>query len=102
MFDVPVLDSPEVQADTAQAVEAQQTLPVVCVVGLGYVGLPVAVAFGKERATIGFDIATRKVARLRQFDDVTGEVSRDELQAARFLAITDNAEEIRKADFVII
>lgn len=104
MFDAPVLDNAEVQADAAadQTVEAQQTLPIVCVVGLGYVGLPVAVAFGKERATIGFDIATKKVARLKQFDDVTGEVSRDELQGAKHLLITDNAEEIRKADFVII
>src|SRR3954470_6932867 len=104
MFDAPVLDSPDVHADARadQPVEAQQTLPVVCVVGLGYVGLPVAVAFGKERATIGFDIATRKVARLKQFDDLTGEVSREDLQSARFLTITDDAEEIRKADFVII
>jgi UDP-N-acetyl-D-galactosamine dehydrogenase len=104
MFDAPVLDTPDVQADAQgeQPVEAQKALPIVCVVGLGYVGLPVAVAFGKERATIGFDIATRKVARLKQGDDVTGEVSREDLQAAQHLAITDNAEEIRKADFVII
>jgi UDP-N-acetyl-D-galactosamine dehydrogenase len=104
MFDAPVLDTPDVQADAPaeQKVEAQQTLPVVCVVGLGYVGLPVAVAFGKERHTIGFDIATKKVARLKNHEDVTGEVSREDLQAARHLTITDNAEEIRKADFVII
>ena len=104
MFDAPVLDNAHVQADAAadNPVEAQQTLPIVCVVGLGYVGLPVAVAFGKERATIGFDIATKKVARLKQFDDVTGEVSREDLQGAKHLLITDDAEEIRKADFVII
>ena len=74
----------------------------VCVVGLGYVGLPVAVAFGKERGTIGFDISAKKVWRLKQGDDVTGEVSSEDLKAARHLTITDNPEEIQKADFVII
>jgi UDP-N-acetyl-D-galactosamine dehydrogenase len=81
---------------------ASQALPTVALVGLGYVGLPVAVAFGKLRNTIGFDISARKVARLRQHEDATGEVSADELRAARQLTITDNPEELRKADFVII
>ena len=52
----------------------------VCVVGLGYVGLPVAVEFGKQRPTVGFDLATKKVERLKEFNDVTGEVSPEELQ----------------------
>jgi UDP-N-acetyl-D-galactosamine dehydrogenase len=104
MPDVPVLDAPQIDgaAMTAAPAADSQTLPVVCVVGLGYVGLPVAVAFGKERSTIGFDISAKKVWRLKQHDDVTGEVSADELKAATHLAITDNADEIRKADFVII
>jgi UDP-N-acetyl-D-glucosamine/UDP-N-acetyl-D-galactosamine dehydrogenase len=95
MPDVPV-------TNTAASVVQEQTLPVVCVVGLGYVGLPVAVAFGKERGTIGFDISARKVFCLKQGNDVTGEVSSDELAAAKHLTITGNADEIRKADFVII
>jgi UDP-N-acetyl-D-galactosamine dehydrogenase len=104
MPDVAVLDTTPTDGalTTAAPASTQQTLPVVCVVGLGYVGLPVAVAFGKERGTIGFDISTRKVGRLKQFDDTTGEVSPEELKAAVHLTITDNAEEIRNADFVII
>jgi UDP-N-acetyl-D-galactosamine dehydrogenase len=104
MPDVPVLETTQLDGAPTPAAPAatQQALPIVCVVGLGYVGLPVAVAFGKERGTIGFDISTKKVSRLKQFDDTTGEVSRQELEAASHLTITDNAEEIRKADFVII
>jgi UDP-N-acetyl-D-galactosamine dehydrogenase len=106
MLDAPVLEERALDGDIAVVAPAEthipQSLPVVCVVGLGYVGLPVAVAFGKERGTIGFDISAKKVARLKQHDDVTGEVSGDELRAASKLTITDNAEEIRKADFVII
>jgi UDP-N-acetyl-D-galactosamine dehydrogenase len=72
------------------------------VVGLGYVGLPVAVEFGKQRRTVGFDLATRKVQRLQQFEDATGEVSADELRKAHLLLVTDNPAEIRQADFVIV
>ena len=50
------------------------------IVGLGYVGLPLAVAFGRENATIGFDISSYKVQRYREGVDPTGEVSGDELR----------------------
>jgi len=81
---------------------APPKLTTVCVVGLGYVGLPVAVEFGKLRPTIGFDLATAKVERLKQFNDATGEVPPDELRAARHLTVTDDPERIGEADFVII
>ncbi|MGZ5039415.1 MAG: hypothetical protein ACXWBQ_01620, partial [Usitatibacter sp.] len=74
--------------DDVLAEEAAPKLATVCVVGLGYVGLPVAVEFGKQRPTVGFDLATKKVERLRQFHDATGEVSGDELRNARMLAVT--------------
>src|SRR5690348_2309873 len=104
MPDVPVLEkemplaTPSVELDAAPA----QSLPVVAVVGLGYVGLPVAVAFGKERGTIGYDLSSKKVWRLKQHHDATGEVSSEELAAARHLVVTDDAEQIRQADFVIV
>lgn len=53
--------------------------PVVAVVGLGYVGLPLAVEFGKKFKTIGFDLSEAKVAAYRRFVDPTGEVSTDDL-----------------------
>jgi UDP-N-acetyl-D-glucosamine/UDP-N-acetyl-D-galactosamine dehydrogenase len=77
-------------------------LATVCVVGLGYVGLPVAVEFGKNRPTVGFDLAAKKVERLKQYQDTTGEVSSDELQCAKHLQVTTDAAEIAKADFIIV
>ena len=59
--------------------EASATLPTVAVVGLGYVGLPVAVAFGRQRRTIGFDLSRKRVEALRNALDATGiEVGEDE------------------------
>ena len=82
--------------------EAAQTLPVVCVVGLGYVGLPVAVEFGKQRPTVGYDLSAKKVHNLKRHYDSTGEVSGDELKAAAQLTVTDDAEQIKLADFIIV
>jgi UDP-N-acetyl-D-galactosamine dehydrogenase len=73
----------------------------VSVVGLGYVGLPVAVAFGKKRRTIGFDIQTKRIEELRSGHDRTGEVLSEELAAADIL-FTDKVEELRLADFHIV
>jgi UDP-N-acetyl-D-galactosamine dehydrogenase len=86
----------------AFAPQQEQHLTTVCVVGLGYVGLPVAVEFGKVRPTVGFDIATKKVHRLKQFDDPTGETSSEELKRAEFLTVTDDPEQIKLADYVIV
>jgi UDP-N-acetyl-D-galactosamine dehydrogenase len=58
------------------------------VVGLGYVGLPLAVEFGRIRSVVGFDINAQRIAELRAGDDVTLETSRDELSAARYLEFT--------------
>ncbi len=70
-------------------------------VGLGYVGLPVAVAFGKMRRTIGFDINAQRIAELQGGHDRTGEVEADELRAANIL-YTDRVEDLRQADFHIV
>src|SRR5690348_4339037 len=82
--------------------EAPPKLGTVCVVGLGYVGLPVAVAFGKERGTIGFDISKRRVQNLKQFNDPTGEVSTEDLKAAKHLKVTDDPKQIGEADYIIV
>ena len=55
----------------------------VAVVGLGYVGLPIAVAFGKHQRVIGFDINKAKIAELQKGIDRTGEVSPADLQGDR-------------------
>lgn len=74
---------------------------IVSVIGLGYVGLPVAVAFGKIRRTIGFDINTMRIAELLQGDDRTGEVSAADLGQAD-IAFTAAIETLRQADFHIV
>ncbi len=77
------------------------SLETISVIGLGYVGLPVAVAFGQHRPVIAFDINTTRSAELRQGHDRTGEVSTQELQQAN-LSFTDNPEDLRQASIHII
>jgi UDP-N-acetyl-D-galactosamine dehydrogenase len=74
----------------------------VAVVGLGYVGLPLAVEFGKQLPTIGFDLSQEKLARYARGTDPTGQVSPEELRAARHLAYTGDPARLREADFVIV
>ncbi|MCG3185765.1 MAG: UDP-N-acetyl-D-glucosamine 6-dehydrogenase [Rhodocyclaceae bacterium] len=74
----------------------------IAVVGLGYVGLPLAVAFGKQLRTIGFDLSEEKIAHYRRAEDPTGEVSGDELRAAKHLTVTTDPALLGEADFVVI
>ncbi len=74
---------------------------IISVVGLGYVGLPVAVAFGKCRTTIGFDINRNRIMELREGRDHTGEVEAADLAEADIL-FTDRVEDLKKADFHIV
>lgn len=73
----------------------------VSVVGLGYVGLPVAVAFGKMRRTIGFDINAHRIKELKAGHDRAGEVEAGELLSAD-IRYTDRVEDLREADFHIV
>ncbi|GAW65990.1 GDP-mannose dehydrogenase [Geoanaerobacter pelophilus] len=74
---------------------------IVSVVGLGYVGLPVAVAFGKVRRTIGFDINRTRIKELREGHDRTAEVAAGDLAQADIL-FTDRIEDLRQANFHIV
>jgi UDP-N-acetyl-D-galactosamine dehydrogenase len=80
------------------------TLPAttVAVVGLGYVGLPLAVEFGKKYRTLGFDLSTEKVEAYRRFTDPTGEVSGDDLRAAERLTCSTDAAVLGEADFIVV
>ncbi|UMR32025.1 nucleotide sugar dehydrogenase [Massilia sp. MB5] len=75
---------------------------VVAVVGLGYVGLPLAVEFGKKRSTIGFDLSASKVENYRRFIDPTGEVSSEDLRAAEHLSVTTDPAALAAADFIVV
>lgn len=74
----------------------------IAVVGLGYVGLPLAVAFGKQVATIGFDLDQRKLENYRQGIDPSGEVSVEELQAAAQLEFTNDPTCLAEAEAIIV
>ena len=74
----------------------------IAVIGLGYVGLPLAVEFGKKYRTLGFDLSARKVASYREFIDPTGEVGTEDLKAAVHLSCHTDPAVLREADFVIV
>lgn len=73
----------------------------VSIIGLGYVGLPVAVAFGLRQRTVGFDINDTRIGELKQGYDRTGEVTSAELIKADIL-FTASIDELRLADFHIV
>src|SRR5690606_39920495 len=74
----------------------------ICILGLGYVGLPLAVEFGKRYNTIGFDINQRRISELRSGVDHTLEVEPELLAEARKLSFTDQVEEIRSCNVYIV
>jgi UDP-N-acetyl-D-galactosamine dehydrogenase len=73
----------------------------IAVVGLGYVGLPLALAFGREAPTIGFDIDLTRVGELRAGKDRNGESTSNEINAAK-IEFTSDAARLRDARFIII
>ena len=73
----------------------------VSVVGLGYVGLPVAVAFGMQKQCVGFDINTKRINELKSGVDKTEEVTREDLVKSDIL-FTDKIDELATADFHIV
>ncbi len=77
-------------------------MSIVAVVGLGYVGLPLAAEFGKQYDTIGYDLSAEKIDNYRRFCDPTGEVSTEALQAATRLKVTTDPAELARADFIIV
>lgn len=73
----------------------------IAVIGLGYVGLPVAVAFGQLEKVIGFDINEKRVKELKQRYDTTNEVPLEDLQSADIL-FTSDPEVLKEVDFIIV
>jgi UDP-N-acetyl-D-galactosamine dehydrogenase len=77
-------------------------MAIVGVVGLGYVGLPLAVAFGKKIQTIGFDLSIEKIESYKRHRDPTGEVSDDDLKAASQLQVTTDPTALKACDYIIV
>ncbi len=74
----------------------------IAIIGLGYVGLPLAVEFGKHRATIGFDINQARINELQSGHDHTLECSPQELQSATHLRYSANAQDLQQAQIFIV
>lgn len=74
----------------------------VAVIGLGYVGLPLAVNFGKKFETIGFDINRKSIESYCLGVDPTGEVSAEEFAEAAFIRFTGEPEDIGGADYIVV
>lgn len=74
----------------------------ICIIGLGYVGLPLAVEFAKIRPVIGFDINPARIEELKAGQDRTGEASADELAGAAHLSLTADPKDIAEARIFIV
>ncbi|WP_279343570.1 Vi polysaccharide biosynthesis UDP-N-acetylglucosamine C-6 dehydrogenase TviB [Variovorax terrae] len=74
----------------------------IAIIGLGYVGLPLAVEFGKTRQVIGFDINAARIGELRTCQDSTLEVSAEELRTARHLSFSSTAEDLSTCQVFIV
>ena len=74
----------------------------IAVIGLGYVGLPLAVEFGKHRKTVGYDINLQRIAELNEGNDRTLEVEPEELKLATHLSYTSNLNDLASCNFFIV
>ena len=77
-------------------------MTVVAVVGLGYVGLPLAIEFGKRYRTIGFDLSAAKIAAYLKHHDPTGEVPAEAFAASTMLHPTTDPAALKEADFIVV
>ena len=74
----------------------------IAIIGLGYVGLPLAVEFGKESKVVGFDINLSRIEELKKGIDRTLEVDKNELAAARNLTFSSNVEDLKNVTYFIV
>ncbi len=72
------------------------------IIGLGYVGLPLAVEFGRKRTVLGFDINQRRIEELKAGNDFTLEATHEELAAAKHLSYTTNLDDLRACNCYIV
>lgn len=74
----------------------------IAIIGLGYVGLPLAAEFGKIRQVVGFDVNHKRILELKEGIDINLETTEEELRDARHLTFTSSIDEIRECNFYII
>ena len=74
----------------------------IAIIGLGYVGLPLAASFGKRHAVVGFDIDAQRVDELKRFHDRTLETTEAELRAATQLSFSCDAKDLEGCNVFIV
>lgn len=72
------------------------------VIGIGYVGLPLAIAFGKKIKTLGFDLNKNRIAELKNYKDKSKEISGKEIKSAKKLNFSDNFLDLKEYNFFIV
>jgi UDP-N-acetyl-D-galactosamine dehydrogenase len=85
-----------------QSPEEREHVLKLAIVGLGYVGLPLAVEFGRKRPVVGFDINQRRIEDLKVGNDFTLETTQEELAAAKHLSYTTNLDDLRGCNCYIV
>ncbi|UCH85758.1 MAG: hypothetical protein JSW50_03565, partial [Candidatus Latescibacterota bacterium] len=76
--------------------------PKIAVIGLGYVGLPLAVEFGKHYDTVGFDVDVQRVEELRNGEDRTLETNAEDIKAAKRLVVTTEIDDLKPCNIYIV
>jgi len=74
----------------------------IAVIGLGYVGLPLAVAFSKKREVIGLDVSKKRIEELKMGIDITGEMTKQELISGLNISYTNNLDDIKECTIFIV
>ena len=74
----------------------------ICVVGLGYVGLPLAVEFGNNRETLGFDINKKRIDELKKNVDITLAITKKEIKESKFLKFSNSSNDLKKFNCYIV
>ena len=75
---------------------------IIAIIGLGYVGLPLAIEFGKHFKTIGFDISSDRINGLLNGKDITNECTKDEIKSSTNLSFSSSESSIKDADIYIV
>ncbi|MFH1413990.1 MAG: nucleotide sugar dehydrogenase [Candidatus Omnitrophota bacterium] len=74
----------------------------IAIIGLGYVGLPLAVEFGKVARTLGFDLNKKRISSLKRYTDTNHELKRSEIKSASYFEVTSNPKRLKEARFIIV
>ena len=74
----------------------------ICIIGLGYVGLPLAVEFSKKFSVTGYDIDKKKITDLKNGIDITKELDRKGISNLKRIYLTNNSKDLKKSNFFIV